>query len=92
MEQRAFFVRVVAALEAAKVAYAITGSWASITYGTPRTIHALDVVISLTVAQAREVAAALPPPIYKDALDLNYLRRWAAQLAVTDLLDRIMHA
>ena len=48
MEQRAFFVRVVAALEAAEVAYAITGSWASITYGTPRTTHDLDVVISLT--------------------------------------------
>jgi hypothetical protein len=66
MEQREFLVRVVEALEQAEVAYAVTGSWASITYGLPRTTHDLDVVLSLSVEQAVKVAAALPPPIYAD--------------------------
>jgi hypothetical protein len=47
MEQRAFLLRVVDALEAADIAYALTGSWASTTYGTPRTTHDLDIIVTL---------------------------------------------
>lgn len=68
MEQREFFIRVVEALEQAEVAYAVTGSWASLTYGVPRTTHDLDLVVSLSVAQAVMVAEALPPPIYADPI------------------------
>jgi hypothetical protein len=66
MEQRGFLIRVIEALEQADVAYAVTGSWASTTYGLPRTTHDLDLVVSLSVDQAVKVAKALPPPIYAD--------------------------
>ncbi len=68
MEQRDFLFRVLEALEQAEVAYAVTGSWASMTYGTPRTTHDLDVVITLSVDQALKLAEALPPPLYADAV------------------------
>ncbi len=68
MEQRGFLGRVVEALEQAEVAYAITGSWASTTYGLLRTTHDLDLVLSLSADQALQVAKALPPPIYADAV------------------------
>jgi hypothetical protein len=66
MEQRAFLFRVVDALEAADVPYAVTGSWASSIFGQPRTTHDLDLILALSVEQAARVAAALPPPIYAD--------------------------
>jgi hypothetical protein len=66
MEQREFLIRVIDALEQAQVAYAVTGAWASMTYGRPRTTHDLDLVVSLSVDQAVKVAEALPPPLYAD--------------------------
>jgi hypothetical protein len=71
VEQRAFLLRVVDAMEQAGIDYAITGSWASTTYGLPRTTHDLDIVASPTVAQAGALARALPPPIYADPLWLQ---------------------
>jgi hypothetical protein len=68
MEQRAFLTRVVQALEQGGIAYAVTGSWASTTYGRPRTTHGLDVALSITVEQAAKLARAFPPPIYADAV------------------------
>ena len=67
MEQRAFLTRVVQALEQGGIAYAVTGSWASTTYGRPRTTHDLDIVLAITVEQAAKLALAFPPPIYADA-------------------------
>jgi hypothetical protein len=66
MEQRGFLRRVLEALEQAEVPYAITGAWASMSYGTSRSTHDLDLVVALTVEQAAKVAEALPPPIYAD--------------------------
>ena len=67
MEQRDFLFRVIDALEQSKIPYAITGSWASTTYGMPRTTHDLDVVVSLAVENVSALVAAFPPPIYADA-------------------------
>jgi|SRR6185436_12755674 len=67
MEQRDFLFRAIDALEQAAIPYAITGSWASTTYGMPRTTHDLDVIVSLTVESASALAAAFPPPFYADA-------------------------
>ncbi len=39
MEQRDLLLRAIDALERASIPYAITGSWASISYGVPRTTH-----------------------------------------------------
>jgi hypothetical protein len=73
--QRDFLFRVLEALERAHVAYAVTGSWASTTYGAPRTTHDLDVVVAINAEQAAELAAAFPPPFYADAA-------WMASAAV----------
>jgi hypothetical protein len=66
-QQRDFLFQTIDALERANIQYAITGSWASITYGTPRTTHDLDVVVSLTTEQAQALAEGFPPPLYADA-------------------------
>jgi hypothetical protein len=68
MEQRDLLLRVVEALERASIQYAITGSWASISYGVPRTTHDIDIVVVLSVEQARQLAEFFPPPFYADAV------------------------
>ena len=73
-EQRAFLFQVLEALEQTGLAYAITGSWASTSYGLPRTTHDLDVVVAVTSEGAARLAAAFAPPIYADAV-------WMAQAA-----------
>jgi hypothetical protein len=68
MEQRDLLLRAIDALERASIPYAITGSWASISYGVPRTTHDIDIVVVLDVPKARQLAAAFPPPFYADAV------------------------
>jgi hypothetical protein len=65
--QRAFLLQIIEGLERAGVAYAVTGSWASTSYGAPRTTHDLDIVIAIGAAQAADLATAFPPPMYADA-------------------------
>ena len=67
MEQRDFLFRAIEALEQANISYAITGSWASTTYGVPRTTHDLDVIVSIAVEKVGALVSAFPPPIYADA-------------------------
>lgn len=67
MEQNDFLLRAIDVLEQAQIPYAVTGSWASITYGTPRTTHDLDVIVSIRVADVPALVAGFPPPIYADA-------------------------
>ena len=66
MEQQAFLLRVVKTLEDTGISYAVTGSWASITYGLPRTTHDIDLIVALPVEKVPALAAAFPPPIYAD--------------------------
>lgn len=82
--QRDFLFRVLEALERARIAYAVTGSWASTTYGAPRTTHDLDVVIAINAEQAAELAAALPPPIYADAA---WMASAAAERTFFNIID-----
>jgi hypothetical protein len=83
-EQRDFLLRVLEALESADVAYAITGSWASTTYGLPRTTHDLDVVIAISTEQAAELAAAFPEPFYADAV---WMQTAAAEHTFFNVID-----
>ncbi len=64
--QRDFLFRAIDGLENAQIPYAITGSWASTTYGMPRTTHDLDIVVSIAVKNVPALVAAFPPPIYAD--------------------------
>lgn len=70
MEQREFLLRVVEAMQQAGIAYAITGSWASTTYGLPRTTHDLDVVVTISADQAIALSRSFEPPVYADAVSM----------------------
>jgi hypothetical protein len=59
-----FFERLIAALERAEVAYMVTGSFASSTYGTPRATNDIDVVIAPDAAQLRELLLQFPNDRY----------------------------
>jgi hypothetical protein len=66
-QQRDFLFRTIDALEQANIPYAVTGSWASTTYGMPRTTHDLDVIASLRIENVAPLVSAFPPPFYADA-------------------------
>ncbi len=83
-EQRDFLLQVIEALEGAGAAYAVTGSWASTTYGLPRTTHDLDVVIAVSVEQAAALAAAFPAPFYADA---EWMQAAAAERTFFNVID-----
>ena len=82
--QRDFLLRTIEALERAGVAYAVTGSWASTSYGAPRTTHDLDVVIAIQAEQVAELAAAFPPLFYADA---EWMRAAAAERTFFNVID-----
>ena len=84
MEQRDFLFRAIDALEQASIPYAVTGSWASTTYGMPRTTHDLDVIVSITVERVTALAAAFPPPFYADA---GWMREAAAAGELFNIID-----
>lgn len=83
-QQRDFLFRAIDALERANVPCAITGSWASIIYGTPRTTHDLDVVVSLTTEQAQALAEGFPPPLYAD---VEWMKQAAALREFFNVID-----
>ena len=51
--QRDFLRQIFEALERTHLEYAVTGSWASTTFGAPRTTHDLDVFIAINAEQAK---------------------------------------
>lgn len=83
-EQREFLFQVLEGLERTGVIYAVTGSWASTTYGAPRTTHDLDLVVAINVEQAAELAIAFPPPFYADA---EWMRTAAAEHTFFNVID-----
>jgi hypothetical protein len=56
-----------AALDAMSVPWAVGGSLASAAYGEPRATNDIDVIATLTEAQARELVNRLGPDFYADA-------------------------
>ncbi len=65
--------RVAALLERAGIPYMLTGSFAGVYYGSPRSTQDIDIVIAPTPAQLREFLATVPRAEYyvmdKDALE-----------------------
>jgi hypothetical protein len=59
-----FLRRYVEAVERSGIPYMLTGSFASSYYGTPRGTQDLDLVISPTRAQLRQLLAPFGPPDY----------------------------
>ncbi len=63
------------------VDYFLAGSMASNYWGIPRTTHDLDFVLQFPPSEVPRVVAAF---------EGGYLRRWAAGLNVTELLEDIL--
>src|SRR5207302_7143879 len=56
--------RVTAALDHAGIAYMLTGSFASVFYGSPRSTQDIDIVIGVTPLQLRTFVERLPRSEY----------------------------
>jgi hypothetical protein len=82
--QRDFLRRVFEALEQADIQYAVTGSWASTTYGTPRTTHDLDLVVAIDAEQVGRLAEAFPAPFYADTA---WMRAATAERTFFNIID-----
>ena len=65
----------VSALEQAGIPYAVTGSVASAIHGEPFVSQDVDIVIRMSVEQARQVAQALPQRFYRSPERLEEVAR-----------------
>lgn len=63
------FARIKSALDSAGVAYMLTGSFASASYGSPRSTQDIDFVIAATPFQLRALVQGLPSDQYYVELD-----------------------
>lgn len=61
--------RITTALDSAGIAYMLTGSFASVYYGSPRSTQDIDIVIVATPAQLRGFVASLPVGEYYVEVD-----------------------
>ncbi|HEV7239480.1 MAG TPA: hypothetical protein VGQ36_09585 [Thermoanaerobaculia bacterium] len=91
-----FFVRLIAALERAKVLYMVTGSYASSAHGKPRASDDIDIVIAPTEDQLHNLMSEFPEDQYyadqEDALDalkhhsqfnvIDFATMWKADLII----------
>ena len=62
MSQPELLKRVIAALDAAGVAYMATGSIVSSLQGEPRATHDIDLVVAITATAASTLLRSFPPP------------------------------
>jgi hypothetical protein len=62
MSQQELLNRVVAVLDAAGIAYMVTGSVASSLQGEPRATHDVDLVVAIPASAADRLVQAFPPP------------------------------
>jgi hypothetical protein len=58
------FRQIVSALDQCRIPYMLTGSFASVHYGSPRTTQDIDFVIAASDDQLRKLIKLLPPPRY----------------------------
>jgi hypothetical protein len=73
-----------AALDQAGIAYMLTGSFASVYYGSPRSTQDIDLVIAANPAQLRAFIESLPHDEYDADLDRR-LKRTSASLCCASL-------
>ena len=71
-------------LEAARLPYMLTGSFAMAYYGRPRMTRDLDIVVALREDGVTNLVASLD-----ESMDRAYLERWANELGVAADLAEI---
>lgn len=84
-EQLATVARVVHALEALGIPYAVGGSWASSVHGTARTTMDADVVVDLGIDRVAALARALGERVY---LDVDVARNAVRTRSAFNAIDR----
>jgi hypothetical protein len=67
MEQQELLLRTAAILDALKIQYMVTGSFAVNFYGIPRTTHDIHLVVQIHVTDADRLAREFPSDFYADA-------------------------
>ena len=67
MEQQELLVHTAAILDALKIPYMVTGSFAVNFYGIPHTTHDIDLVVQIRVADVSRLAREFPADFYADA-------------------------
>jgi hypothetical protein len=82
---KAFLSQLVAALDAARIPYMVTGSFASSAHGVVRGTHDIDVVITATAAQLRALVAQFPNDrFYADEYDALEALSHSSQFNIID--------
>jgi hypothetical protein len=84
MEQQELLQRTIAILDALKIPYMVTGSFAVNFYGIPRTTHDIDLVVQIRVTDAPRLARAFPSDFYADA---EMMRRAIEQQFMFNVID-----
>ncbi|HEX4052793.1 MAG TPA: hypothetical protein VHX86_00875 [Tepidisphaeraceae bacterium] len=85
MSQSELLKKTVAALDAGKTPYMLTGSFASSSQGEPRLTHDIDLVVAITPAGIQSLLAAFPGPDYY--LDATAIAEAIARKGQFNLLD-----
>lgn len=67
MEQQELLLRAVEILDALKIPYMVTGSFAVNFYGIPRTTHDIDLVVQIRAVDVEQFARQFPANFYADA-------------------------
>lgn len=76
-------------LDAARVSYMLTGSYALAYYTTPRMTRDLDLVVSLVEEDVAAIVGVFGRSLLDDNVDRKYLEQWAGRLGVAELMRRI---
>ncbi len=85
MSQQELLKQVVDVLEQSGVDYMVTGSTVSSLQGEPRVTHDIDFVVTLTVASAKPLIEAFPPPRYY--VDEHSIRSAVSTQGMFNLID-----
>ncbi len=85
MSQSELLKKVVAAMEATGTPYMLTGSYASSLQGEPRLTHDIDLVVAITLLEARSLLLKFPAPDYY--LDENAIAEAIKHNSQFNLID-----
>lgn len=73
-------------LDAARVSYMLTGSYALAYYTTLRMTRDLDLVVSLVEEDVAAIVGVFGRSLLDDNVDRKYLEQWAGRLGVAELM------
>lgn len=82
-----FAVSIIETLESLGLQYAISSSFASITYGEARTTMDID-IMGRSQKHLHDISAILV--VHGTTLDYDYIARWAQEIGATQLWNQLL--